>query len=61
MPEKGIPMFQRASKTPPDIEKTMFHVKHTPVQKLPSSGRRPLEKTKGIWVDQLKWQGLDEA
>ncbi|GHE21253.1 hypothetical protein GCM10017767_17740 [Halomonas urumqiensis] len=53
-------MFQGPPGTLPSIQKVMFHVKHTPIEKLPATGGRTLQEPKSIGIDELKRERLDQ-
>ena len=38
----------------------MFHVEHTPIEKLPANLRRPFEQAEAVGVDQLQRQDLGQ-
>lgn len=60
MPEQRIPMFESTPRSLPGIEEMVFHVKHSPVEKLASSRRGAFQKTERIGIDQLQRQQVDE-
>ena len=56
MSEQRIPMFQGPSDPLPAVQKVTLGMENAPVEKFATSGRRTLEKTESIRVDQLQRQ-----
>src|SRR5690554_2255505 len=53
-------MLQRTLGALPRSIKLMFHVKHTPIEKLTPCGRSPFQQPKCIRVDELNRECLDQ-